>query len=193
MTGKTRRAVLLAGIASVLPMKAQALGFQPSERDFLGPFYVADAPRDPNLNRAGMPGQPIALLGRIREAGKGAPVEAALVEIWQADGKGRYHPPGDGKAADYPAAALALRGSLVTDAAGRYRALGVVPGLYRPRPRHWHLKISAPGYRTLITQLYITGDESRGRQPGAPDRHAPLLQTADGLGYDAPDLFLARG
>ncbi len=190
MAGKTRRALLLAGFASLLPLEGRALGFRASERDFLGPFYVADADGDPKLNRAGVPGVPVAVTGHIRSAGSGKPISAALVEIWQADGEGRYHPSGNGKASDYPPGTLALRGRLFTDQVGRYSATTVVPGLYRPRPRHWHLKVSATGHRTLVTQLYITGDVSRGRQPGAPDRHAPLEQQADGLYYLAPDLFL---
>lgn len=192
MAAKTRRALLLAGFAGLLPLPAQALGYRASERDFLGPFYVADADSDPKLNRAGVPGVPVALSGRIRSAGNGDPISAALVEIWQADGEGRYHPSGSGKASDYPPGTLALRGSLFTDQAGTYSAVSVVPGLYRPRPRHWHLKLSAAGHQTLVTQLYITGDVSRGRQPGAPDRHAALVQRADGLYCTAPDLFLAQ-
>ncbi|MEQ8654971.1 MAG: hypothetical protein RIC87_21080 [Kiloniellales bacterium] len=187
----SRRTLLIAGFASLLPLQSQAVGFQPSERDFLGPFYVAGADSDPILNRAGKPGVPVTLTGRIRSAGSGQAISAALVEIWQADGEGRYHPSGSGKASDYPAGTLALRGRLFTDTAGTFGVTTVVPGLYRPRPRHWHLKLSAAGHRTLVTQLYITGDNSRGRQPGAPDRHAPLVQRADGLDYSAPDIFLA--
>ncbi len=185
-----RRALLLAGVAALLPSGAGAVGFSATGRDFLGPFYVADADSDPALNSSGLPGTPVSLAGRLRAAGSGRPLAGIQVEIWQADGAGRYHPPGSGKASDYPPGALALRGRLFTDAEGRYAATSVVPGDYGFRPRHWHLRLSGPGIRSLVTQLYITGDVSRGRQPGAPDRHAPLVAGADGLRYDAPDLFL---
>ena len=42
----------------------------------------------------GTPGQPIRIVGRVLD-GAGAPVEDAMIEIWQADAEGRYAHPAD--------------------------------------------------------------------------------------------------
>ncbi len=123
-------------------------------------------------------------------AASGKPIRGALVEIWQADGRGRYHPASDGRASDYADQDLDLRGRILTDQEGRFLVETLVPGAYGSRPRHWHLRLSREGMRTLVTQLYITGDSSRGRQPGEPNRHAPLAEGASVLRYEAPDLIL---
>ena len=48
------------------------------------------------------------------------------------------------------------------DADGRYRIETVIPGRYRAgrsyRPSHIHLKVSHPGGRTLVTQVYFEDD-----------------------------------
>ncbi|MBA3821658.1 MAG: dioxygenase, partial [Deltaproteobacteria bacterium] len=55
-----------------------------------------------------------------------------------------------------------LRGTLVTDARGTWRVRTITPGRYlngrRYRPAHVHVKLRAPGYRELTTQLYFEGD-----------------------------------
>ncbi len=187
---RARRLLLVGGAASLLPLSARAAGFQPTARDIQGPFYIAEAPWTERLNRFGQPGDPLFLAGRLRAAGSGAPLQGVLVEILQADGRGRYHPASSGRASDFADEALDLRGRLLTDPEGRFAVETLVPGAYGSRPRHWHLRLSRDGVRTLVTQLYITGEVSRGRQAGAPDRHAALAQAPSGFRYDAPDIFL---
>jgi hydroxyquinol 1,2-dioxygenase len=73
------------------------------------------------------------------------------------------------------------RGWLRTDAQGAYRFWSVVPAPYPipddgpvgelltasgrspMRPAHLHLKVTAPGYRTLVTHVFVAGDEHLGR------------------------------
>ena len=70
-----------------------------------------------------------------------------------------------------------LRRSIVTDAEGRYRFRSIMPsgygcppdgptqklldllGRHGQRPAHIHFFVSAPGFRTLTTQINIQGDK----------------------------------
>lgn len=169
----------------------EAADCAPTEADSLGPFYVSGTPLLNDLNRHGKPGEALLLTGSIRSAAGARPsLAGAQVEIWQTDGEGDYHPQADGDVADYDDAEIDLRGTVISGADGVYSVRTLVPGGYFPRPRHFHLRISAPGHATLVTQLYITGDGLLG-QPGGDCRHAPLETTPEGLVYRAPDIFLA--
>ncbi|PYO51908.1 MAG: hypothetical protein DMD84_11325 [Candidatus Rokuibacteriota bacterium] len=70
----------------------------------------------------------------------------AQLEWWSADGRGEYHDE--------------LRATQRTGADGAFRYETVSPGRYPGRPPHLHVKISAPGHRTLVTQVY-PGDGQR--------------------------------
>merc|ERR1712196_471634 len=54
------------------------------------------------------------------------------------------------------------RAFLLSDASGQYNFATLVPGHYVAgstwRPRHIHAKVSAPGFVTIITQVYFHGD-----------------------------------
>jgi protocatechuate 3,4-dioxygenase beta subunit len=93
------------------------------------------------------------------------PAARALLDFWQADGRGVYDNSG-----------YRLRGHQVTDSQGRYRLETVVPGLYPGRTRHIHAKVQARGGPVLTTQLYFPNE--------------PRNQT-DGI-FDA-DLVMATG
>jgi protocatechuate 3,4-dioxygenase beta subunit len=88
-----------------------------------GPFYPLELPRDSDFdllrNGSLAYGQgPAAWIeGTVTDIG-GKPVAGALVEIWQCDGAGHYHHPGDGNRAD---AAFQGFGKVQVDAQGRYR------------------------------------------------------------------------
>ena len=193
MLSHSRRAILaatglLAGCAAT-PAQ-ESLACVPTEADAMGPFYIADTPVVSDLNRHGKTGDPLLLTGRILSAADGRPpIEGARIEIWQTDGKGDYHPADNGAYADYADEAIDLRGTVISNEDGQYAVSTLVPGGYFPRPRHFHYRITAPGYAPLVTQLYITGDGVV-RQPGGDCRHAPLETTADGMRYQAPDIFL---
>lgn len=187
------RLVLLFAIgvlASCTPGEATlAEDCVPTSADALGPYYVSGTPVVDDLNRFGKPGEPLQLTGRILSADDGQPVPAARIEIWQTDGEGAYHPENNGAYEDYPDASIDLRGTIVADGQGGYSLRTLVPGAYFPRPRHFHYLITAADHQTLVTQLYITGDQGA-EQAGGGCRFAALETTPDGWLYQAPDIFL---
>lgn len=162
----------------------------PTAADALGPYYVASTAVTGNLNRFGKPGDPLLVEGMVRSSSDGQPpIGAASVEVWQTDGDGNYFPENNGHVDNYPDGDVDMRGTIVTDAAGRYRYETVVPGAYFPRPRHLHYRVTGPGHRTLVTQLYMTGDGTF-QQPGGDCRHASLEAVGDGFRYAAPTIYL---
>ena len=82
-------------------------------------------------------------------------MNAAKIEVWQADAGG-----------EYDNSAYRLRGHLFTDAQGRYQFVTQVPGIYTGRTRHIHIKVQPPNGRVLTTQLYFPGDASANAQDG---------------------------
>ena len=71
----------------------------PTASQTVGPFYGLLFLRREPLNELVRPeteGQRIRIEGRVID-GDGAPVEDAMVEIWQANAHGRYNHPADGR------------------------------------------------------------------------------------------------
>ena len=134
-----------------------------------GPYFKPSSPERIELFEEGMAGQPIELVGLVltRDC---KPVAGALLDFWQADGKGQYDNSG-----------FRLRGHQFTDAEGRYRLRSVVPGVYPGRTRHIHVKVQPRGGRVLTTQLYFPG-ESQNRSDGL-FRKALLVRTAKNAGW----------
>lgn len=129
-----------------------------TEPNELGPYYVDGAPPRTDLASADIPGERLTLEGTVLSVDCRSPLAGASIEIWQADGNGRYDidgtfPPGTG---------LRLRGRTTCDAKGAFSFRTVVPGHYldggRYRPAHIHVKVVAPRSRELVTQLYFPGD-----------------------------------
>ena len=137
-----------------------------------GPFYRQDAPLmnlgDSIISKS--EGTEIVFYGRVLDStGKG--IRNALIQIWEPDETGNYdlqkHDPSE----------MDLRGCFRTDAEGRYYFRGLCPtGYMIPmdgpvgeliraqrrhgyRPAHIHFVIGAPGYRELVTALYVAGDD----------------------------------
>jgi protocatechuate 3,4-dioxygenase beta subunit len=106
----------------------------PTPPDSLGPFYTPNAPERASTGRG------LTVNGVVRTAAGCAPVAGARIEWWSADAKGQYQD--------------SLRATQRADAEGRYRYETVVPGRYPGRPPHLHVRVTAPGHRTLVTQLY---------------------------------------
>ena len=108
--------------------------------------------------------------GRVTDS-QGRSIANALVEVWQTAPNQLY----DVQDKDQPSGHL--RASFRTDAAGTYRFRTIMPvsypipndgpagqllaamGRHPFRPAHIHFMISAPGYRTLVTHLFLDGDE----------------------------------
>jgi protocatechuate 3,4-dioxygenase beta subunit len=110
-----------------------------------GPYYVSGMPalQNGNLNYSNLPGVPLKVSGYVYDGAEGTkPIPNAVVDIWQADNDGAYHP-------------TALRGFVTTNDQGYYEFTTVYPGEYSGRTRHIHVKIRAEGFPELTTQLIV--------------------------------------
>ena len=138
-----------------------------------GPYYVPNSPAQETpatlSMREGEPGIPLLFQGQITDLG-GQAVKDAKVEIWHADDLGFYSQFAPGLPA------WNLRGTVLADAHGRFQINTVQPAPYQIptdgacgqlisaagwhawRPAHIHLKVSAPGYQLITSQLYFPGD-----------------------------------
>jgi protocatechuate 3,4-dioxygenase beta subunit len=125
---------LLLGLAFAAATAAQPSACAPSQPDMLGPFYKPDAPE------RSVTGQGLVVTGAVRSSKGCAPIPRAQIEWWSADGRGEYRDE--------------LRATQRTGADGAFRYETVSPGRYPGRPPHLHVKVSAPGHRTLVTQVY---------------------------------------
>ena len=127
-------------------------GLTPSQT--VGPYFRIglDWPDAWRLARADEGVATLILRGQLRD-GDGAPVPDALLEIWQADGAGRYH----------PSSAEGFRGlgRRAVDAEGRYQFETIMPGAVpgsdgRPQAPHINLLVMARGLlQHLYTRVYF--------------------------------------
>ena len=127
-----------------------------------GPFYPRQLPLDKDNDLVTVAGRPglargeiTHIVGRVLDQqGRAAP--HARVEIWQCDANGRYHHPGDRNDAPLDPNFQGY-GHFVTGADGAYRFRTIKPVPYPGRTPHIHFAISAPGFKPLVTQMYIAG------------------------------------
>lgn len=139
----------------------------------LGPFYVKAPPEHgPGDDISeGMAGLPLLLEGSVSRL-DGTPVAGAVIDTWHTDGDGFYDVQGpnglDG---------LAGRARFRADGSGQFWFRSVVPASYpipddgpvgdmlklqgrHPfRPAHVHFMIGAPGCQTLVTHVFLAGDQ----------------------------------
>lgn len=141
-----------------------------TDTSLLGPFYRESTPqlaRGAHIARKA-DGPEAALWGRVTDV-QGRPLAHATVSVWQTSAQGLYDVQHEGAPIDY-------RGVFETDGEGRYWLRTVLPiGYSIPmdgpvgalaraqarhgmRPAHIHFLVGAPGYRELITALYLKGD-----------------------------------
>jgi len=123
--------------------------------DILGPFYRPNAPLRNNLLVKNAAGQQIILSGIVKHKDCIRALNNACVELWHCDAVGVY---------DNESPEFLYRGKTYCDENGKYEFTTVIPVPYgigdgRTRPAHFHLMVSAPGYQSLITQLYFAGDK----------------------------------
>lgn len=175
-TPRSRRQILaaLAGAAFGLTASRalaqavpQACLLTPAQTE--GPFYPvrdqADTDNDLTLvaGAAGRAEGPIIVItGQVRDLAC-RPVARALVEIWQANAKGRYNHPDDDRRDAPLDPNFQHWGMHRTDAEGRYHFITVLPapypaGFFWTRPAHIHFKVRWPGAPGLTTQMYFAGD-----------------------------------
>jgi protocatechuate 3,4-dioxygenase beta subunit len=113
------------------------------------------------------------------------PVAGAKLELWQTDGSGRYYPEAKGDYSDFRDAEMDLRGTVIADANGLFEVLSLFPKEYWPRPPHIHYRISADGFRTLITQHYL---DTRPRD--RPHRTADVIRDQTPALFPAPTIYI---
>lgn len=106
----------------------------PTEPDMLGPFYKAGAPERSQV------GEGYILSGVVRSSRDCSPIPGATIEFWLAGPDGRY---GDN-----------YRATVHSGPEGEYSFESNPPGPYYGRPPHIHIRVSAKGFKTLITQHY---------------------------------------
>ena len=143
-----------------------------SESTVLGPFHVDDAPELPMgadicLDQKG---EPMLVRGRILDT-QGNPINAAKIDVWQANDEGFYDVQQKGLQPDFN-----LRGVFRTGPDGSYHFKGVKPKFYpipddgpvgrvlaslgrHPyRPAHLHYILEADGFETLVTHIFDPDD-----------------------------------
>ena len=137
----------------------------------LGPFYREASPTLPagsQIARTVKPGSECVLYGHISDV-NGKPLANATVSIWQTGADGLYDIQESAQSIDY-------RGVFTTDENGVYVLRTVKPigysipmdgpvgdmvraqGRHGMRPAHIHFLVGAPGYRELVTALYLRDD-----------------------------------
>lgn len=125
-------ALLLTALAA-LPATAQP-ACAPTRPDVEGPFYTPNAPERASTGRG------LVVAGTVRSAAGCGPLTGARLEWWSANPRGQYDDE--------------HRATLRADAQGRYRYETDFPPRYFGRPPHLHVRVTAQGHRTLVTQLY---------------------------------------
>lgn len=153
--------------------------------DILGPFYKPGAPFREDIIPAGASGVPLIIKGKVY-SNCDTVLKDAVVEIWNADNEGDY----DGR----ESATFNFRGRNQTSEDGAYRFKTIVPGKYLNggsfRPSHIHFKITAPGHRELVSQIYFKNDPDIDSDPWAGDPKAEsriLALEKDENGLDSVD------
>ncbi len=177
MTTKKRNEFILLsdtlGLSSLIDMMGSraGAGAGATETSVLGPFYIPGAPM---LNVGGdliggNDGEPGIVHGRVHGPG-GAAIGGALIEVWQNAANGRY----SNEDPDQDDQNLRCRMVSAADGAYSFTTIRPVPytvpgdgpagvmlnamGRHPWRPAHIHFKVSAPGCRDLITELYPDDD-----------------------------------
>ncbi len=170
-----------------------------TESTVFGPFFVDGAP-EIELGgdiAFGAKGTPCWVSGTVRST-TGEAVPGARIEVWEADDDGFYD-------VQYDDTRTAGRGWLTSGDGGGYRFWSVRPSCYgipddgpvgellaasgrHPmRPAHLHFMVTAPGYRTLITHIFVAGDEYLASDAVFGVKDSLVVDVADHPPGTAPD------
>jgi protocatechuate 3,4-dioxygenase beta subunit len=143
-----------------------------TQANLLGPFWRDDQPLSASgdsLVRSATPGPALLVRARIEDRA-GRPVEGAEVDVWHSSPEGLY------ENQDPTQAEMNLRGRFLTDTDGRFHFRSVKPagypipidgpvgvlvkatGRHNYRPAHLHFMVFKPGFKTLISQIYVPDD-----------------------------------
>ena len=142
-----------------------------TEATVFGPFFVDTAPQIEQGGdiAEGSTGQPAWVEGTVTDT-DGNPVPGARIEVWESDEDGFYD-------VQYDDGRTHGRAHLFTDEDGSYRFWAMTPvpypiphdgpvgqmlqavGRSPLRAAHLHFMVTAPGMRTLVTHIFVDGDE----------------------------------
>jgi len=184
--------VLLAdalGLSSMLERQVSSRPDGATPDTLAGPFYRPGAPRRESGEAINLDNRGAPLLFEARVTGlDGAPVEGALVEVWQANGEGLY----ENQAPDLQPE-FNLRGCYQTGPSGAVRIRTVRPrgyaipddgpvgrlmarlGLPKMRPAHLQFRIKAAGFQVLTTHVFDRSDPAINADPLFAVRPALLV------------------
>lgn len=142
-----------------------------TESTVLGPFYIEGAPDLPNgydISHGG-PGERTEVSGRVLSL-DGKPIAGAVLDVWQTAPNGFY------STQDPNQERFNLRGRFRSDENGAFFFRTIKPtsypvptdgpvgtilnamGRHPMRPAHLHFIVSAPGYESVTTHLFVEGD-----------------------------------
>ena len=179
--------------------------------DVEGPLYVDDPPvreGDPAKiyeEYEGMGDADVLIVGGTVTSTAGGPLPGAVVDVWQTGPSGGYDIWDDRQPE------MNFRGKIIAGEDGGYRIQTMLPrpytvptegptgryleamGQHPWRPAHIHFKVTAPGHRTLVTQVFFPGDPYLDNDTiGAvkPELVRPVEPRGDHLGCDF-DIALA--
>ena len=161
----------ITGTSMLLDAINHRLSEGATESTVFGPFYREGAPELPmgaTISQDGR-GEPAVVTGQVRST-NGTPIAGALLDVWETDENGLY------EQQDPEQPDMNLRGKFRTDHEGRYFFVGIKPVSYaipddgpvgqllralsrHPfRPAHIHLLVSADGFMSVTTHLFVKGD-----------------------------------
>jgi catechol 1,2-dioxygenase len=141
--------------------------------NLLGPFWRLNSPRTENgasIVRSSTPGPELFVNCWLKDT-KGNPIAGAEIDVWHSSPEGFYEQQ-DPKQAD-----MNLRGKFTSDAKGHFGFRSVKPAGYpipdngpvgdllragkrhNYRPAHLHFLMLKEGFKTLISQIYVSGDD----------------------------------
>ena len=110
----------------------------PTRADSIGPYYEPDAPVRSKVGTGGH-----VLSGRVMATRTCRRLARARIELWLVNDQGEYDD--------------AHRATVFSRRDGRYRFESNRPVGYGSRPPHIHIRVTARGFRTLVTQHYPRG------------------------------------
>jgi catechol 1,2-dioxygenase len=175
-TSTHNEVVLMAGSLGIAPLVVLLNNGQSghgNSASMLGPFWRKHAPRTENggsLLRSPTPGPRFLFTGHVVDR-RGQPVAGADVDVWHSSTPGLYQNQDPGQAD------MNQRGLVTTDETGTFQFTSVKPagypiphdgnvvgellraqGRHCFRPAHVHVMVVKPGYKTLISQIYMPDD-----------------------------------
>jgi len=140
--------------------------------NLLGPFWRMNSPRTESggsIVRSPTPGPAVFVDVHLKDTA-GKPIVGAECDVWHSSTEGFYEHQ-DPKQAD-----MNLRGKFFTDGQGQFRFRSIKPAGYpipidgpvgdlvratnrhHYRPAHLHFLFFKPGFKTLISQIYLNDD-----------------------------------